>query len=203
MKVPKTVLERQLLDSGFSAIAGVDEVGRGAWAGPLVAAAVVLRQSRRIYRIRDSKLLNSAKRMKLSAIIKRRCRSWGIGVVEPKELNRLGLTKAVKLAQVRATRALKHRPDIILCDGRANYRVDRIKTKHIVKGDRDIMSVACASIVAKVYRDKLMERLSRLYPAYHFNVHKGYGTQVHRRAIKQQGVCPEHRLFYKPLQKYC
>lgn len=199
--VPNLEREHEL-NAQYRVIAGVDEVGRGAWAGPLVAAAVVLKTDRRIYRIRDSKQLSYKQRQKIAAAIKRKCRNWAVGVAQAKELNRIRLSAAIKLAQTRAVRKLRSRPNYVLVDGNGRHKVDRIKTEHIVKADQKVLSVAAASIIAKVHRDKLMAQLAKQFPYYHFDQNKGYGTKFHHQTLKKHGICREHRVFYKPLKMF-
>lgn len=179
-------------------IAGVDEVGRGAWAGPLVAGAVILAK-KRINTIRDSKLLGPKRRRIMAQKIKRRAKAWSVGVVQTKELNKLGLSRAIRLAQLRAVRNLNIRPTFIVCDGIGRHHVDRIKTEYIIKADQTIRAVSAASIIAKVHRDRLMIRMAKQYPRYLFDRNKGYGTNDHHQALRAHGICPEHRTFYKPI----
>jgi len=195
LKVPKTHHEDFLKEKGFNIICGLDEVGRGAWAGPLVAGAVIL--NKRLYGLRDSKLLDSKRREKLARKI-RRTSKWGIGEVTVFELNKLKLTKATQLAFGRAVRALKTKVSYILADG---FRFDSpIPCRAIKKGDMICSSIAAASIVAKVHRDKLMRKLDKEIKGYNFSSHKGYGTKEHQKALKKLGPSNHHRLFYKSLK---
>jgi len=195
LKVPQTHHEDFLKEKGFKIICGVDEVGRGAWAGPLVAGAVIL--NRRLYGLRDSKLLDSKRRNKLARKIKRTSK-WGIGEVTVSELNKLKLTKATQLAFGRAVRALKTKVSYILADG---FRFDSpISCRAIKKGDMICSSIAAASIIAKVYRDKLMRKLDKDVKGYNFAKHKGYGTKEHQEALKKLGPSKVHRMFYKSLK---
>jgi len=206
-RLPHRKHEDYLHEVGFNVVCGLDEVGRGAWAGPLVAAAVILPRApklktqisnvKRLYGIRDSKLLSASQREKLAKKI-RRSSKVGIGEVSVKELNKLKLTKATQLAFRRAIRALKIKPDYILSDG---FRyVSPTLCRAIIKGDRICSSIAAASIVAKVYRDKLMRKLDKEIKGYNFSSHKGYGTKEHQKSLKKLGPSSEHRMFYKSLR---
>lgn len=193
--MPKTEHEEYLKDQGFNCVCGVDEVGRGAWAGPLVAGAVILNQ--RLYGLRDSKLLSSIQREKLSIKIKRSCR-WGIGQVNVAELEELKMTKATQLAFMRAIEALNCQVDYILSDG---FPVDSpISGRAIIKGDMKCSSIAAASIIAKVYRDHLMVKMDKKIIGYNFSSHKGYGTKLHQKALDQLGPSVVHRKFFKSIK---
>jgi len=218
------VHEGALIKRGFFCIAGVDEVGRGAWAGPLIAAAVVIRSSNfqfPIFKnlgIRDSKKLTAKKREEIYKTLCRSGRSrriskrsfekfgmrffdWAIGEVAVSEINKLGLAKAGILALKRAVKNLKIKPDYLLIDA---FKIPEIKIpqKSIIKGDEKVFSVALASIIAKVTRDRIMMKLSKKYPQYGFVRHKGYGTKMHQEALKKHGPCPEHRASYKPIKDF-
>lgn len=177
-------------------ICGVDEVGRGAWAGPLVAGAVIL--SKRLYGLRDSKLLTAKEREKLSKKIKRNC-IWGIGEVSVKELDHLKLTKATQLVFNRAIKALKRKIDFILVDA---FKIDSpIPYRALKKGDMTCSSIAAASIIAKVYRDKIMRQLDKKIKGYYFRTHKGYGTRLHQRRLNKLGPSAVHRRYYGPISR--
>ena len=199
-KIPKLDYEIFLKEKGFKVICGLDEVGRGAWAGPLVAAAVIL--NKRLYGLRDSKLLDSKKREKLARKI-RRTSKIGIGEVSVEELNKLRLTKATQLAFRRALRNLRVNYDFVLIDGN-NIKLypeyARGACRAIKKGDMICSSIAAASIVAKVYRDKLMRKLDKEVKGYNFSSHKGYGTKEHQAKLKKLGHSKAHRLFYKSIK---
>ncbi len=195
IRIPKTHHEDYLHEMGFEKIAGVDEVGRGAWAGPLVAGAVILNQ--RLYGLRDSKMLSAFKREKLAQKI-RASSKWGIGEASVAELNILKLTKGTQLAFRRAIAALKVKCDFILADG--FFFDSPLPCRALKKGDMICSSIAAASIVAKVYRDKLMRELDKEIKGYNFSSHKGYGTKEHQKALKKLGPSREHRMFYKSLK---
>jgi len=198
LKIPKINHEQYLLGLGFKNIVGVDEVGRGSWAGPLVVAAVQLPIKNRLYHLRDSKLLTAQKRLKLARKI-RKTSSFAIGQVEVFEINKLGLGQALQLAFRRAISNLKIKPDFILVDG---FRLPdlKISQKAIIAGDLKCASIAAASIVAKSYRDSLMEKLSRKYVGYYLEKNKGYGTHQHQKALAVNGPCEIHR-NYRPIRK--
>ena len=206
LRIPKTDQEEYLREMGFKVICGVDEVGRGAWAGPLVAGAVVLNS--KLYGLRDSKLLKPQEREKLSNKIKRSC-IWGIGEVSVEELDKLKMTQGTQLAFKRAIKNLKCKIDYIsegnsaavdyvLVDG---FLFDSpIACRALIKGDMTCSSIAAASIIAKVYRDNLMQKLDQKTPGYNFGIHKGYGTKLHQKSLKKLGPSPEHRKFFKSIQ---
>jgi ribonuclease HII len=206
LRIPKTHHEDFLREKGFEVICGLDEVGRGAWAGPLVAAAVILPSPakiktqnpnvKRIYNLRDSKLLTAKEREKIAKKIKKRC-LWGIGEVSVEEINKWKLTKSTQKAFSRAVKKLRRKPDFILADG--FEFVSSIPCRAIKKGDMVCASIAAASIIAKVYRDKLMRQLDREIKGYYFSQHKGYGTRLHRQCLKKLGPSKVHRMFYKSL----
>jgi ribonuclease HII len=200
LRIPKIDHEKYLKKRGFKRIVGVDEVGRGAWAGPLVAAAVMLPQ-KRLYSIRDSKLLTPKERRKLSAKIKRSGAKTGIGIVWQDELDKIGLSKATFVAFARAVKKLRIKTDFVLTD---TFRIPdfNIPQRPIKKGDMFCASIAAASIVAKVERDKIMRKLAKKYRGYYFERNKGYGTRRHRKQIKKYGICEIHRKCFAPIKKY-
>lgn len=184
-------------------IAGVDEVGRGPWAGPLVACAYVCVKKVTGIKITDSKKMNQAEReTAYSKLIK--AGYYGLGQAEPSEIDRLGLSRANRLAFKRALSALKVKPDLIMVDGRDNISLastGKIPFRTLTKGDSIIHEISCASIIAKVTRDRHMEKMAKKYPQYGFEKHKGYGTRLHKNCLKKHGVCRIHRKSYKPVQE--
>ncbi len=195
LRIPKNTHELRLKKQGYNFICGLDEVGRGAWAGPLVAGAVIL--DKRYYGLRDSKLLKSSDREKLSVKIKKTC-LWGIGEVSVEEIDQLKLTKATQLAFRRAVENLKVQPDFVLSDG---FKFDSpLPCLHLIKGDMNCVSIAAASIVAKVYRDELMRQLDKKINGYDFGIHKGYGTKLHQKCLEKLGPSVHHRKSYKPIK---
>ncbi len=188
--------ERGLFDRGYRRIAGVDEVGRGCLAGPVVAAAVVLDPPRPVPGLRDSKLLRPAARVRLARLVAERAMSCGLGVVEAEEIDRTDILRATLEAMRRAIGALVVQPDFVLVDALTVPGI-AIPQKGLVRGDRISVSIAAASIVAKVYRDDMMRSFHALYPAYRLDANKGYGTRVHLEALRLHGSTPLHRLTFK------
>jgi ribonuclease HII len=184
---------------GYKHIAGVDEAGRGPWAGPLVVAAVILPSNYRNDEINDSKLLPAKKREQLFEIIRKVALSYAIVFIAPKEVDDLNPKQAAILGMKKAIAKLSIRPDLVLIDAeRINIR---IKSKSIIKGDQKALSIAAASILAKVARDRYMTNIDALYPQYHFKKHKGYGTSEHMKALDLYGpIVDFHRFSYKPIQ---
>lgn len=178
---------------------GIDEVGRGCWAGPLVAAAVSLAVP--IEGLRDSKKLSSRRRKQLAGIIRAEASALGLGWVTPREIDALGLSRAVGLAMERALAEACTDYDELIIDGNINYFADDPKALAIVRADDSVPAVSAASIVAKVARDAYMAQLGDKYAGYGFAAHVGYGTAAHLAALKQYGVSDIHRLSYKPIQR--
>lgn len=176
---------------------GIDEVGRGCWAGPLVAAAVMLDQP--IDGLMDSKMLSAPRREQLAVLIHQSAKV-GLGWVTAVEVDELGLTEAVRLAMQRAYTDLAIEAETIIIDGNYNYFSDLPQARAIIKADATVPEVSAASIVAKVARDQYMYQLAADYPDYGFENHVGYGTAAHRRALDTLGICIEHRKSYKPIQ---
>lgn len=186
------VYERKLYQKGFVRLAGIDEAGRGPLAGPVVAAAVILPQRFRNPGIRDSKQLTPARRLELYARIYRLSVSVGVGIVDAMEIDRINILQASLLAMSMAVRNLNPPPDYLLVDGNFPMPLN-LPQRPIPHGDALSISISAASIVAKVTRDRLMERYNEDYPQYGFAGHKGYATRVHREAIRRHGCCPIHR----------
>jgi len=181
-------------------IVGVDEVGRGAWAGPLVVGAVSL-NGVSIEGLSDSKLLTKAQRTLLDREIRQQAHGIGLGWVSSKHVDMLGMTAALKLATRRALSHLRHDISEIIIDGTVKF-VDDPRVTTLKKADLLVPSVSAASIVAKVARDSYMKHIDGVFPGYSFSSHVGYGTARHREAIAKQGVCAVHRLSYEPLKKH-
>lgn len=198
-KGPCLKIEKQYLKKGFNLIVGVDESGRGSWAGPVVAGAVILGK-RRIYNLNDSKLLSKKQRELLYYEIIKYALDWSVGIVEVEEIDKLGVGKASILAMKRAVLGLKNSPQLILVDAFDDIGISEIPTIGIKFGDRLSSSIAAASIIAKVERDRIMEKLHQKYPHYQFEKHKGYGTALHRFLIEKHGISPVHRRSFAPIK---
>lgn len=180
-------------------IAGVDEAGRGALAGPVFAAAVVLDPEKPIKGLADSKTLPESVREMLAAQIEERALAWAVGQASVEEIDQINILQASLLAMQRAVAALTVQPECIKVDGReAPIVACRVET--IIKGDALEPAISAASILAKVYRDRAMKELDKQYPHYEFAKHKGYGTAMHLRLLSQHGACEIHRRSYAPVQ---
>lgn len=192
--------EQRLLDAGFRYIAGVDEVGRGPLAGPVVACAVILKPGVSLL-VDDSKKLTKAKRKKLIPIIKENSLSISISFVSHDEIDRINILRASREAMIKAIQTLKISPDYILVDGMDLKEFIEIPSLGIIKGDQLSMSIAAASIIAKETRDDYMELMDAYYPMYGFKNHMGYPTKEHIEAIKKYGICNIHRKTFNPIKK--
>ena len=195
---PNFKIEQDLIRNGCSIIAGVDEVGRGPLAGPVTAAAVILDPLNIPDNLNDSKVLSSKKREKLFEELKSSS-AFAVAHVSPEEIDKLNILQASLLAMVNAVSNLKVKPNHILIDG--NKVPDRLvgRATSIVKGDRKVLSIAAASIIAKVTRDKLMHDLGSEFPVYGWAKNAGYPTKCHMNAIVKYGVTPHHRRSFKPV----
>ncbi len=201
MKHDLWLFEKQAFDKGFETIAGIDEAGRGPLAGPVVSAAVILPFPLEIDGITDSKKITPKNRIKLYEKIYDRAVSIGIGIVDPGEIDRINILRASLLSMSMAVDNLLPLPDCLLIDG--NFPIPSgIHQNTIIKGDSLSISIAAASIVAKVTRDRMMERYHIDYPEYEFYRHKGYPTKAHKKAIDKFGCCPIHRKSFKGVKKY-
>lgn len=195
---PTFELEAAELQLGMAPIAGVDEAGRGPWAGPVVAAAVVLDPERIPEYIDDSKALDEDARASIYYRIMK-VADVGVGIAEIDRIDRDNILAATMWAMAEAVKGLKSKPRLVLVDGNKAPRV-AMETRTIIKGDAKCLSIAAASIVAKVTRDRMMIRFAKDYPGYGFERHKGYGTPEHQAAIDKLGVCALHRRSFKPVQ---
>ena len=187
--------EHQAQEQGFSIVCGVDEAGRGPLAGPVCAAAVILPEGIEIEGLNDSKKLTEKKREKLFDIIKEKAVAYAIAFADEKEIDEINILQATFLAMKRAFDALEVKADYALVDGNRMPKLDS-DGETIVSGDALSPSIAAASILAKVTRDRLMVEYDKKYPQYQFAKHKGYGTKVHTEAIKEHGPCDIHRLTF-------
>ena len=182
-------------------IAGVDEVGRGPLAGPVVAAAVILDPKKPIDGLCDSKKMSANRRLEMSDKIKSNSLAWSLGRAEVKEIDEINILQASLLAMKRAIELLNIEPDIVLVDGNYTPSIN-FKKKAIVKGDSFISEISAASIIAKVERDNEMIALDKIYPGYGFSSHKGYPTKQHIESLKRLGITDIHRITFSPVSKY-
>ncbi len=194
MTMDELTCERELFQKGYRLVAGADEVGRGPLAGPVVAAAVILplEEEKRILGIDDSKKLSKKKRKSLAEKIKESAVAYAIEEVDEETIDKINILQATRLAMKRAIEKLSPRPDFVLTDG--NMTLDILMPQEsVVKGDAKIASIGAASILAKVYRDALMEKYAEAFPYYGFDRNAGYGTRAHIEAIREMGICTIHR----------
>ncbi|WP_298402622.1 ribonuclease HII [uncultured Chloroflexus sp.] len=200
---PDLSIEQTLRARGYSALAGIDEAGRGCWAGPVVAAAVVLapivyEQPHLLAAVNDSKQLSAIARERAFATVQTYAQGIGIGIVPAFLIDAYGILPATRLAMTQALLALPCPVDALLIDAEHLPGL-RLPQESLVRGDARSLSIAAASIIAKVTRDQLMRTADRCYPAYGFAVHKGYGTATHRRALAHYGPSPIHRYTFQPV----
>lgn len=196
-------IETDLYSKGIKTIAGIDEAGRGPLAGPVVVASVILPQNSMIEGVNDSKKVSEKKREKLYEIILDEAIAYGVGIISQEEIDRINILNATKLGLTTAIKEMENsikvknmnfdKPEIILVDALTKIDTDHIPYKSIIKGDAKSYSIAAASIIAKVTRDRIMRQWAEVYPVYGFEKHKGYGTAYHIQAIKEHGLCPLHR----------
>lgn len=192
--IDKLFYEREMTQLGAQYIAGVDEVGRGPFAGPVVCAAVILplEKTNLIEGIDDSKKLKEGERERLAELIRERAIAYKICEVDNKTIDRINILQATKLCMKQAVEGLAVEPDVVFVDG--NFKIDiSFPQQTLIKGDALSYSIGAASILAKVYRDRLMCEFDKIYPQYGFAKHKGYGTKMHRDAIREYGLCEIHR----------
>lgn len=200
---PNLQSESELWEAGFVYLAGLDEAGRGAWAGPVSAGAVILPRDPllidRLYAVRDSKQMQPKQREYWAKEIKAAACSYGVGLSASHEIDQLGIVPATRLAMRRALDQMKVSPDHLLIDA---LRLTDCSYPQIslIKGDARSLSIAAASILAKTARDQLMVELDQTYPEYRFSMHKGYGTAAHRLALEKYGPCPQHRFSFYPVR---
>ena len=191
--------EQKYYDLGKEYIAGVDEVGRGPLAGPVVSAAVIMPKDFYIEGVTDSKKLSEKKRIMYEKLILENAISIGISFISEKVIDEINIYEASRKAMIDAISKLKVKPDIVLVDAMP-LNID-IETESIIKGDEKSFMIACASVIAKQARDNYMNELSKIYPEYGFEKHKGYPTKAHKEALKKYGVLDIHRKTYKPVQE--
>ena len=186
-------IENELYSKGFNKICGIDEAVRGPLAGPVVVAAVVMPQDSMIEGVNDSKKVSEKKREKLYDEIIESAISWGVAIIDQKEIDDINILNATKKGLTEALMQLSEKPDIILVDALNKIDTLGIPYQSIIKGDAKSYSIAAASIIAKVTRDRIMRQWDEIYPEYGFEKHKGYGTKAHIEVIKNNGICPIHR----------
>jgi ribonuclease HII len=218
MSHPDLSEEKKLWKRGYKRVAGLDEAGRGPLAGPVAAGAVVIKNSgykivaAKLKEVNDSKKLSPKKREELfELIIKNKNIEWGIGIVSEKVIDKINIKNASELAMEKAlsglklkTKNSKQKIDFLIIDGNSlnNRKLKVISHKLIIGADAKVFSVAAASIIAKVTRDRLMLKLHKKYPKYHFDIHKGYGTKIHIEMLKKYGRCKIHRRTFKPVSGF-
>ena len=188
----KLIYERELLEKGAKYICGVDEVGRGPLAGPVVCAAVIMPLDDIIEGVDDSKKLSQKKREFLAELIQKKAIAHAICRIEPQIIDEINILEATKLCMKNAVESLSVKPDFVLTDGNMTLDIP-FEQRSIIKGDSLSYSIGAASIIAKVYRDAVMDEYDKIYPEYGFAKHKGYGTKTHIDAIIRTGICPVHR----------
>ncbi|MBZ5724080.1 MAG: ribonuclease HII [Acidobacteriia bacterium] len=194
-------LERELRARGFAAVAGVDEVGRGALFGAVVAGAVILSPDRPVRGLNDSKLLEPERREVLAARIRERAVAWAIAAVDAATIDRINIYQASRVAMRLAVSRLNPAPDFLLIDA---VPLDLpLPQRPLIKGDARCHAIAAASIIAKVYRDECMRAWGEIFPEYGLALHKGYATPEHRAAIAKYGLTPLHRLSFEPVRAHC
>jgi len=195
-----SAIERRLREFGFRAIAGTDEVGRGCLAGPVVAACVILECEPMLFGVNDSKMLDGIHRVTVCRHIVACARAIGVGVVEPHAIDEINILRASKLAMADAVQNLPVRPDVLLLDA---VMIESLEMPQIplIEGDKRSVSIAAASVVAKVYRDLLMESYHDRYPVYDFRHNRGYATESHQAALKVYGPSPIHRKSFEGVEE--
>ena len=186
-------IDKEFFEKGVKYIAGIDEAGRGPLAGPVVVACVVLPENSMIEGVNDSKKISEAKREKLYDIIIQEAISYGVGIIYQDEIDEINILQATKKGVTEAIKQMEVKPNIIMVDALNGIDTMGIPYKSIIKGDAKCYSIAAASIIAKVTRDRIMREWDKVYPEYGFASHKGYGTAKHIAAIKEFGPCPIHR----------
>ena len=186
-------IEEKLYSEGANYICGIDEAGRGPLAGPVVVASVILPRETMIEGVNDSKKITENKRERVYEEIIKQAISYGVGIIDENKIDEINILQATKLGLTNSIKELKVTPDIILVDALKGIDTCNIPYQSIIKGDALCYSIAAASIIAKVTRDRIMKGYDKVYPEYGFATHKGYGTAKHIEAIKEYGICPIHR----------
>jgi ribonuclease HII len=201
---PDLYFETSLWLNHIRLVAGIDEAGRGAWAGPVTAAAVILPMDRTIEKllskVRDSKQLSPGQREEIAPLIKEKASAWSVGYADNLEIDQWGILPATRMAMMRAVAALELSPDHLLIDALFLPDLSTAQTA-LIKGDQRSLSIAAASILAKTARDAWMVAAHQDYPVYQFDRHKGYGTKLHQARLAENGKCCLHRRSYKPIRE--
>ncbi len=188
-EIEETIYEKE----GIKHICGIDEAGRGPLAGPVVVAAAIMPRNSMIEGVNDSKKVSEKKREKLYDEITSSAIAWGVGIIDQNEIDNINILNATKKGLTQSLKELDVKPELILVDALTGIDTLGIPYRSIIKGDAKSYSIAAASIIAKVTRDRIMRQWDELYPQYGFEKHKGYGTKMHIEAIKEYGICPLHR----------
>lgn len=186
-------IEEEIYNTGVETICGIDEAGRGPLAGPVVVAAVIMPRDSFIEGVNDSKKVSEKKRELLYDLITKEAIAWGVGIIDQKKIDRINILNATKEGLTTAIKNLEVKPDRIIVDALKGIDTLGIPYTSIIKGDAKCYSIAAASIIAKVTRDRIMRQWDEIYPQYGFEKHKGYGTAMHMQAIREYGLCPLHR----------
>ena len=186
-------IEKDFYDKGMEYICGIDEAGRGPLAGPVVVASVIMPKESMIEGVNDSKKISEKKREKLYEEIIQNAMSWSVAIVDHNKIDEINILNATKEGLTECIKKLDVKPNVIMVDALEKINTCGIPYKSIIKGDAKCYSIAAASIVAKVTRDRIMRQWDEVYPQYGFSKHKGYGTAIHINAIKEYGLCPIHR----------
>ena len=193
--------ENKLYKTGLKYIAGIDEAGRGPLAGPVVVGIAIMKPDSFIEGVNDSKKISETKREKLYEQITNEAIAWSVGIVDQREIDEINILNATKKALTLALEGIKVKPERLLVDALEHIDTKGIPYTSVIKGDAKIYSISCASIIAKVTRDRIMREYDEVYPEYGFSKHKGYGTAYHIEALKKYGPCPLHRKTF--IKNFC
>ena len=202
---PNILLERSLWEKGFENVVGVDEAGKGPWAGPVTAACVVIHSEKQVVKtVRDSKIMTRIQREKAYPKIIKKSSGFGIGIVSEQEIDKIGIQKAVKKAMKLAIRNMESKFNLktsyLIVDGSKTIPLRKNNVKRIIRGGLYHYSIAASSVLAKVTRDKIMRKMAKKYPLFGFEKHVGYGTKMHFRRLEKYGVSPIHRKSFAPIK---
>ncbi len=189
-------IDEDVFAQGYEYVCGIDEAGRGPLAGPVVVASCIMPRDSMIEGVNDSKKMSEKKREKIYELITQQAISYSVGIVDQREIDRVNILNATKAGVTESIKGLSVKPNIILVDALTGIDTCQIPYTSIIKGDAKSYSIAAASIIAKVTRDRIMRQWDEIYPVYGFEKHKGYGTAAHIKAIKENGICPLHRLSF-------